>query len=65
MCGLSMNSPVSPSPRRFQPRSSALRPGQEGALMRGVRHRPPLPGERRHHDRDGQLRPDRRQDLRR
>lgn len=30
--------PPPPPPRRFQPRSSALRPGQEGALVRGIRH---------------------------
>lgn len=50
---------------RLQPCRSALRPGQERALMRGICNWSPLPGEWCHHDWDGQLWPDRWQDLRR
>lgn len=48
---------------RVQPCGVAVWAGQERALVRRVRNRPPLPGEWCHHDRDGQLRPDWRQDL--
>ena len=48
---------------RVQPCCLAFRAGQEGALMWRICNRSPLPGEWCHYDRDGQLRPNRRQDL--
>lgn len=49
---------------RVQPCGLAFWAGQERALMRRICNWSPLPGEWCHYDRDGQLRPDRRQDLR-
>lgn len=39
--------------------------GEEGAVLRELPHRAALPGHGRHHDRERQLRPHGRQDLRR
>lgn len=48
-----------------QSSSSSVRPGAPRALVRRLPHRPPMPGERCHNDRNSQLRPHGRQDLRR
>ena len=50
---------------RVQPCGLAFRAGQERALMWRICNWSPLPWQWCHHDRDGQLRPDRRQNLRR
>lgn len=49
---------------RVQPSGLAFRAGPEGTLMWRICNWSPLPGEWCHYDRDGQLRPDWRQDLR-